>query len=140
MPRACSRDLRERVVRCAEACGSMRAAARQFGVSASSAIKWMQDFRLDGRLEARSQVGRQRSPLAVHREFLLLCLDRQPDATLEDIRRKLTEIGVKAGLSAICRFYRREGISFKKKSARQRAGQAGRRKASHPVEKVSRQN
>ena len=59
-----------------------------------------------------------RSPLAAHEEFLLTCLERQPDATLADIQRQLAGIGVKAGLSSICRFYRRRGISFKKKSLR----------------------
>ena len=57
MAKAYSRDLRERVVRRAEAVGSRRSAADQFGVSASSAIKWVQDWRREGRLEARSQVG-----------------------------------------------------------------------------------
>lgn len=140
MPKACSRDLRERVVRRAEACGSMRAAALQFGVSASSAIKWMQDFRREGRLEARSQVGRRRSPLWAHREFLLACIERQPDLTLEAVRLKLLELGVKVHASAICRFYGREGISFKKKSARQRTRQTRRRSTPHPVEEISRQN
>ena len=137
MPKACSRDLRERVVRRAEACGSKRAAALQFGVSASSAIKWMQDFRRDGRLEARSQIGRRRSLLWKHREFLLACIEQQPDLTLEAVQLKLLEHGVKVHASAISRFYRREGISFKKKPARQRARQTGCRTAPQPVEKVS---
>jgi len=140
MPKACSRDLRERVVRRAGSCGSKRAAALQFGVSASSAIKWMQDFRRDGRLEARSQVGRQRSPLWAHRDFLLACIEQQPDLTLEAVQLKLAERGVEIHTSSISRFYTREGISFKKKPARQRAGQARRRTPPHPVEEISGQN
>lgn len=137
MPRAYSRDLRERVVRFAEVCGSMRAAALQFGVSASSSIKWMQDWRGQGRLEAKSQVGRRRSPLWAHREFLLACLERQPDTTLEAVRLKLSELGERVDVSALCRFYRREGLSLKKKPVRQRKGPARRGKAAPAMEEIS---
>ena len=45
MPGAYSEDLRSRVIEAATNGGSIRSAARRFKVSASSAIKWMQQFR-----------------------------------------------------------------------------------------------
>jgi hypothetical protein len=42
MPKACSNDLRERVVKAVKAGQSCRSAALRFGISPSSAIKWME--------------------------------------------------------------------------------------------------
>ncbi|WP_077811804.1 IS630 transposase-related protein [Acetobacter aceti] len=49
MPRAYSQDLRDRVIDAVEKAGiSCRAAARRFGVSEASAIKWVQRARSVG--------------------------------------------------------------------------------------------
>lgn len=44
MPKACSNDLRERVLQAVEAGSSCRSAALRFGVAPSSAIKWLARF------------------------------------------------------------------------------------------------
>ena len=60
MSRALSSDLRSRVIAAVEAGSSRRAAAARFGVSVSSAIRWMQDWRESGRDRARRQGGDRR--------------------------------------------------------------------------------
>jgi transposase len=48
MPKACSLDLRERVIEAVEGGASRREAAARFEVSASSAVKWLQSWRREG--------------------------------------------------------------------------------------------
>lgn len=117
MPKAYSQDLRDRVIAAVEA-GTMscRAAGRRFGVSESAAIKWLERYRRDG---ARGPVGRgghRRSVLLPHRDFLEAVRTEKPDITLEALgRRLLAERGVKADTSMLSRFFRRIGITLKKR-------------------------
>ena len=127
MPRAYSNDLRERVVRAVASGHSCRSAALRFGVAPSSAIKWVQRWRRRGDVSPGSSRGRQRSPLHRHRTWLLALVASVPDVTLAEVQSRLAERGLRAGLSALWRFFDREGISFKKNAAALRAGQARRR-------------
>ena len=128
MPRACSNDLRERVVAAVEAGASCRSAARRFGVAPSSAIKWLARWRERGDVSPGSSRGRVRSPLHAHRHWLLEQVAGTPGLTLAEVReRLLQERGLAAGINAIWLFFRREGISFKKNAVAIRAGQARRR-------------
>jgi putative transposase len=119
-------DLRERVVAAVEAGASRHAAARQFRVSPSSAIKWVQRFRATGSAAAAKMGGRRRAPLNEQRVFLLSLVAEQPDLTLEEIRAKLKARQVLVCVTAIWRFFERNGISFKKNRARRRTGSARR--------------
>jgi transposase len=123
MPKAYSEDLRERVIEAIEAGASRRAAAERFSISASSAIKWMQRWRVSGSVAASASRGR-RSPLDQHAELLLGLIAGQPDLTLDEVRGRLADRGIMASRTAVWRFFDRHGISFKKKPARQRAGSA----------------
>jgi transposase len=125
MARGYSNDLRERVVKLVEAGGARREAARVFDVAASTAIRWIERWNETGSVAAKPGGGRARSPLAKHAPWLLDQVAAKPDLTLEEIRGLLIEThGLTASLSAICRFYLRHRISFKKNRARQRAGPA----------------
>jgi transposase len=123
MPKACSEDLRARVVAAVEAGASRRAAAARFSVSASSAVKWLQRWREAGNV-AVSPRGGSRSALDDHADFLLGLIAAQPDLTLDEVGARLAERGLGASRTAVWRFFARHGISFKKKPARQRAGPA----------------
>lgn len=130
MPKACSTDLRERVVKAVEAGSTCRAAAVRFGVAPSSAIKWLARWRARGDVSPGSSRGRVRSPLHAHRQWLLDQVVATPGLTLAEVReRLLAERGLAAGINAIWLFFKREGISFKKNAAAIRAGQARRREA-----------
>jgi transposase len=138
MPRACSNDLRERVVKAVAAGASARSAALRYGVAPSSAIKWMARYRERGEVSPTSQRGRVRSPLHGHREWLLAQVIATPGLTLSELRdRLLAEHGLSAGIAAIWAFFKREGISFKKNAAALRASQARRREAASELATVS---
>jgi transposase len=118
-----STDLRVRVIRVVESGASARAAAQQFVIGISTAIRWAKRWRETGSVAAKSNKGQSRSPLKRHEEWLLELVGREPDLTLKEIQRRLLdERRHKAGLGSIWRFFDRHGISFKKKHARGRAG------------------
>lgn len=138
MPRACSNDLRERVVKAVEAGASARSAALRFGVAPSSAIKWVARYRERGDVSPASQRGRVRSPLHGHRQWLLDQVATTPGLTLADLRdRLMAEHGLSAGIAAIWAFFKREGVSFKKNAAAIRASQARRREAAGELAALS---
>jgi transposase len=121
-------DLRVRVVGAVRTEGMSRhASAARFGVSAASAIRWCQLEEETGSVEPRPMGGAHPSKLLDHRDFLLALVKAEPDLTITEIRGRLAKRGVSAGHATVWRFYDREKISFKKNTARRRAGSAGRR-------------
>ena len=138
MARAYSLDLRERVVAAVAAGQSCRAVATTFKVSVSSVVKWSQRFRATGSAAARPMGGNRPYVLASERDWLLTRLAEQPDVTLRALLAELTDRGIKVSYYAVWHFFEHEGISFKKKPARQRAGSPGRGPTPGAVEKVSR--
>ena len=65
-------------------------------------------------------------------------LAESPDITLRALGAELAARGIKVSYFAVWHFFEHEGISFKKKPARQRAGSSGRRQAAGAVEEVPR--
>lgn len=139
MPRAYSQDLRDRVIDAVLAGGeSRRSAARRFGVSEASAVKWLQRVaRLGDRRPARMG-GYRRSKLAPHRGWLLAAIAAEPDLTLAALCERLAaEHGTATDTGTLSRFFTSEGISFKKKRAAFRAGPARRGAAAGELEALS---
>jgi len=133
MPKPYSRDLRERVVRAVEAGASRHEAAAAFEVSPSSAIRWVARWRQTGSLAAKP-MGGKRSPLDMHKEWLLELSAEEPDLTLEEIRSQLRVRGIAVSASSIWRFFDRHNITFKKKPARRRTGSRRRSQGTHKME------
>jgi transposase len=111
-----SEDLRIRVIEAVEAGASRRRAAERFGVSVSSAIRWVAAFGRSGRTRALPQGGDKRSRrIEDHADFLLSATREAPDATLEELRAMLwRERGVSFALSTLWRFFERHRITHKK--------------------------
>ena len=121
MPKSYSEDLRERVIEAVEAGAARHVAARQFRVSASSAIRWVQRWRASGEIAAKPRGG-STSPLEDHEAALLVLASEQPDLTLDEFCAVLKERKITTSRVSVWRFFSRHGLSFKKNSARQRAG------------------
>lgn len=123
MPKAYSQDLRERVIKAVtEEQMSRRAAAERYGVSESSAIKWLQGYEREGRLHPRGTGGHRPSKTKPERKWLLEVIAADPGITLEALSvRFFSERGVTADTSMLSRFFQSENISFKKKRPAQRA-------------------
>ena len=100
---------------------SRRAAAARFGVSESSAIKWVQRFEQKGTRKASRMGGYVRPKLEPHREFLEGLRTEKPDITLQALcDRLLAERGVTADTSMMSRFFRRIGVTLKKRRSSRR--------------------
>ena len=122
MPKAYSRDLRERVARFVEEGHSRRAAAARFKVSVSFVVNLMSAFRATGSLEPKPSGGRRHAKLEPHRTFLLRQVDERPDITMPELVAALiAATGETAAPAALSRWLIRAGYRFKKNSAGQRA-------------------
>jgi transposase len=122
MTRAYSLDLRERVVAAVEAGQSCRSVAKTFQVSVASVVKWSQRQRKTGNVAAYRVGGRRGYAVAGERDWLLARIAEKPDLTLRALLSELKERGLVVSYYALWHFLQHEGVTFKKKSARVRAG------------------
>tara|TARA_B100000745_G_C20097929_1_gene375462 strand:+ start:164 stop:550 length:387 start_codon:yes stop_codon:yes gene_type:complete len=112
-----SEDLRIRVIRAVEGGMSRNAAARHFGVSIASAVRWMDEYLRTGRTAPRPRGGARRSGrIAAQGDFLMAAIEEVPDITLAELRQRLIEErDEEFAISTIHDFFRRHGISYKKR-------------------------
>jgi transposase len=122
MPKPYSNDLRERVVREVEAGASRRSVAGKYHVSVSFVIKLMQQWRMQGSVQPAKFGGYKGYALAEHQKMVRQFLNEKPDITLAELRDRLAEKKIEVGLTAIFRFLRHQGLSYKKNRTRQRTG------------------
>ena len=117
MPKPYSQDLRDRVIDAVEKGGmSCRASARRYEISESVAIKWLERYRREGSREPVGHGGHRRSALMPHRDFLEAARAEKPDGTLQALCERLrSERGIKADTSMMSRFFRRIGVTLKKR-------------------------
>jgi transposase len=118
---------------------SCRQVAATFKVSVASVVKWSQRFRATGSPAARPMGGNRPYALRGERDWLMGRLAEKPDITLRALVAELAERGIKVSYYAVWHLFEHEGISFKKKPARQRAGSARRRQTARTVEEISSQ-
>lgn len=96
---------------------SRNAAARQFGVSVASAVRWMADYLATGRTAPKPQGGDRRSGrIEAQADLLMRAIEDTPDITLAELRERLiAERDEAFATSTIHDFYRRHGVTFKKR-------------------------
>src|SRR5271166_4453201 len=114
---ALSDDLRERVVGAVVEGGMSRnAAAKRFGVSIASAVRWVARFKAKGVISPSRTGGDRRSGrIEAHRDYLLGLIRRRPDMTLLEIQERLiANCGERFSSSVLWRFFDRHAITFKK--------------------------
>jgi transposase len=112
-----SEDLRVRVIRAVEGGMSRNTAARHFGVSIASAVRWMDEYLRTGRTAPKSRGGDRRSGrIEAQADFLMTAIEETPDITLAELRDRLVdERGETFAISTIHEFFRRHRISYKKR-------------------------
>jgi transposase len=113
MPKACSNELRERVIKAVEMGASRREAAERFDVSASSAVKWLQRWRDNGSAAAKPRGGGV-SPLEKFAVQILALIAQQPDRTLVETVAVLRKQRIRTSRSSLWRFLDRHNITLKK--------------------------
>jgi transposase len=118
MTRALSNDLRERVIAAVAAGGSSRAVAARFGVAVSSVVKWSQRHRATGSVAPGKMGGHRKPVLGPHRAFIIAQIEQDASLSLHRLKDRLADHGVKVSHNTVWQFLRREGLSFKKNTAR----------------------
>jgi transposase len=82
------------------------------------AVKWLGRFEQDSSREPVGHGGHRSSKLMPHWDFLEPARTEKPDLTLQALcDRLLVERGVNAETSMMGRFFRRLGVTFKRKTA-----------------------
>ena len=116
MPRACSTDLRERVLAAYEAGeGGQAEVARRFRVGERTLSRWLQAARTEGRREPKVPA-RGRAPVGGEAPVLGELVGEQNDATLAEYAERLAaRTGVRRSLAAVCRALKALGLARKKK-------------------------
>lgn len=117
---AYSEDIRKRVIACVESGWSRREAADELEISASAAIKWVQRYHETGSYAAKPRGG-STSPLEAHAAALLELIAEQPDLTLDEVVAAMRARKIRGSRTSVWRFFKRHGITFKKKPARRGA-------------------
>ena len=113
MATSLSEDLRIRVIRVVEGGMSRNAAARQFGVSVASAVRWMADYLATGRTAPKPQGSDRRSGrIEAQADLLMRAIEDTPDITLAELRERLI-----AEQDTIAR-YRQRGVAMRKSRSR----------------------
>jgi transposase len=116
MAKSLSLDLRQRVIAAIDGGLSCRAAAERFGVSAASAIRWRDRQKKAGNFTPQKQGGDRRSRrIEEHSQLILDAVAAKSDITLVELRGKLIEHGVAAGVASLWRFFKRRKITLKKR-------------------------
>lgn len=111
MPRAYSRDLRDRIVRSVDAGASRRATAAKFEVSVSFVIRLVQRWRMTGSARVRGTGGRSRHQLEPYGELVDRLLAAKRNTTLEELRQALGREGVAVSRSAVDRYLTARGLT-----------------------------
>ena len=118
MSRAYSADLQERVLDAVAAGQSARGAAARFGIGPATASRWGRRWRETGERTARPPGQPPGSKLDAHTSSLLGLVAAHVDLTLAEVQRRLArERGVRAALGTLWGFYRKQGLTDKKRPA-----------------------
>src|SRR5271167_2056488 len=94
MPKAYSRDLRERVITAVETGASRREAAERFEVSVASAVKWLQNCASDGSKPAAARSGVFSTDTTSRSKKVLQAAERQRADVARARRRWIREQGM----------------------------------------------
>ena len=130
MGKTLSMDLRSRVIAAVAGGLSCHVAAAQFQIGVATAVRWASVFRQTGAIGPKPKGGDTRSHrIEAHRTAILDGIAAQKDITLVELSELLRrDHGASFAPSTLWRFLDRHAMTFKKNSARQRAGPSRRRR------------
>jgi putative transposase len=138
MAKPLSMDLRERLVAAVVVEGlSRRAAAKRFGVSVSSSIRWVDRVQETGSVAPGQMGGHKPKAIRGEHHDWLVQRCREREFTLRGLVAELAERGLKVDYRSVWNFVHAEDLSFKKNRGRQRARSARRGAAAGAVATLS---
>jgi putative transposase len=123
-------DLRERAVGAVEQEGmSCQAAARRFGLAASTVINWVRQLREKGHINPGQMGGHKPKAISGEHRIWLIARCEAGDFTLRGlVGELLSERGLKVDYRSVWEFVHAENLSYKKNASAQRARSSRRKK------------
>lgn len=121
-----SEDVRLGVVQAIEAGQAYDEVADLYDVSVSSVSRFLTRWRRDGNVSPAKFGGYKGFALERHEKQIARWIVARPDITLAELQARLAREKVAVSQTAIFRFLRHLGFTFKKKPARGRTRPAGR--------------
>src|SRR6516225_11733835 len=113
MARPWADDLRERVVRAVESGRTQAEAAALFGLGLRTMERYLSRWRENGQIARGKFGGHKQHRLAAHAERVYKLVTAAPDLTLAALCQRLAAQGVKVSTSALDRFLRASGFTYK---------------------------
>jgi transposase len=134
-------DLRERVVAAVRTGGmSCHRAAQQFGVGASTAIRWVQRLRETSSVAPGKMGGHRPKSISGKHRIWLLHRIKNGDFTLRGLVTELADRGLKVDYRTVWSFVHAEKLSFKKKRGGWRTRPSRHRATASTMGQVPKQN
>ncbi len=120
MVKALSIDLRERVISAVNEGTSRHEAAARYGVSASSAIRWVAAWQLTGNSAPKPMGGDRRSHhLEEHAGVIIAAVHDQVDITIVELQALLKGRGITASFGSVWNLLARHDLTYKKRQPMQ---------------------
>jgi len=138
MAKPYSGDLRESVVRAVRAGRSCAEVAEIFKISKRSVERYISLWRATGSVASHAKFGgHKKAFLAKHTAKVEALIAKQPDITLQEIKKALAKENIKVGVTAIFLFLKATGYSNKKNGVRVRTEETGRGSGKSGVQKAT---
>jgi transposase len=118
MARPLADDLRERVVQAVERGKTQAEVAAFFGLGLRTVERYISRWRENGQIARGKFGGHKKHLLADHAERVDKLVTAEPDLTLAALCQRLAAAGIKVSTSALDRFVRAAGFTYKKNAGR----------------------
>ena len=134
MAKPFSQDLRERVIAAVEAGHTQTDVAAMLKIGRRTVVNYVKRWRTTGDVKPDKFGGHKKHKLADHADKVRALVDAEPDQTILELHARLEAEKIMVSASAVDRFLRASGLTYKKNSVRhrtktQRRGGSSRRMA-----------
>lgn len=126
MAKPYSQELRERVKLAVESGQTQSEVAARFGIGTATVERYMARWRKTGSLAPDKFGGHKKHRLAAHSDTVLKLVREGPDQTLAKLGGELEKVNIVVSRSALDRFLKASGLSYKKNAVRGGAQAQGR--------------
>ncbi len=133
MAKPYSQDLRERVIKAIDGGHTRNEVAALFSIGIATVGRYVKRRRQTGSLKPAKFGGHRRHKLADHETKVRVLVDAEADQTLLELQERLAVVGIKASKSALDRFLKALGLTYKKNARGNRTKTSGRGRGARRV-------
>lgn len=120
MAKPYSEDLRERVKQAVDEGHPHMAVAKMLRIGIATVERYLERWRRTGSLAPDKFGGHKTHKLSKHADRVKQLVEAEPDRTLVELQAKLAEDKIMVSVSALDRYLKAEGLTYKKNAVRHR--------------------